>query len=68
VGRLWLWGLAAGGEQGVRELLEVVRSGIDESLIGLGHGSIHELSPADLVVPDGFAIEFDSTAAARRAA
>jgi L-lactate dehydrogenase (cytochrome) len=23
-------------------------------VLGLGHKSVHELSPADLVVPDGF--------------
>ena len=57
VGRAWLWGLAAGGEQGVREVLEILRSGIDEALVGLGHGSIRELSPADLVVPTDFVID-----------
>ena len=57
VGRAWLWGLAAGGEQGVREVLEILRSGIDEALIGLGHGSISELSRADLVVPTDFVID-----------
>lgn len=40
VGRVWLWSLAARGEEGVREGLEIIRSGIDETLIGLGHGSI----------------------------
>jgi pre-mycofactocin synthase len=57
VGRVWLWGLAAAGERGVREVLEILRSGIDECLIGLGHGSIHDVKPADLVIPDGFALD-----------
>jgi isopentenyl diphosphate isomerase/L-lactate dehydrogenase-like FMN-dependent dehydrogenase len=56
VGRVWLWGLAARGERGVREVLEILRSGLDECLIGLGHGSIHDLTPADLVLPDGFVL------------
>ncbi len=56
VGRVWLWGLAAGGEEGVRQVLEILRSGIDEALIGLGHKSIRELSPNDLVIPEGFTI------------
>src|SRR5690606_25459558 len=56
VGRVWLWGLAAGGEDGVRQLLEILRAGIDESLIGLGHRSIHDLSPDDLVIPAGFTV------------
>jgi heme/flavin dehydrogenase (mycofactocin system) len=60
VGRVWLWGLAAGGEQGVREVLEILRAGIDEALIGLGHKSIHELSRDDLVVPKGFAADIVS--------
>jgi hypothetical protein len=47
-------GLAAGGEQGVREVLEILRSGPDEALIGVGHPSVRELSPADLVIPSGF--------------
>src|SRR5690606_20118464 len=54
VGRVWLWGLAAGGEEGVRQVLEILRSGIDEALIGLGHKSIRALSPNDLVIPEGF--------------
>ena len=58
VGRAWLWGLAAGGEQGVREVLEVLRSGIDETLIGLGRASISDLSRSDLVIPPGFALEW----------
>jgi heme/flavin dehydrogenase (mycofactocin system) len=56
VGRVWLWGLAARGERGVREVLEILRSGLDECLIGLGHGSIHDLTSADVVIPDGFVL------------
>jgi hypothetical protein len=40
----------------VREVLEILRSGLDECLIGLGHGSIHDLTPADVVIPDGFVL------------
>ncbi|MDA8371139.1 MAG: mycofactocin biosynthesis FMN-dependent deaminase MftD [Nocardiopsaceae bacterium] len=56
VGRAWLWGLAAGGQDGVWQILEVLRSGIDETLIGLGHKSIHDLSPEDLIIPEGFTL------------
>ena len=55
IGRAWLWGLAAGGERGVREVLEILRGGIDEALIGLGHRSVKDLSPEDLVIPEGLA-------------
>ncbi|MFE3000554.1 pre-mycofactocin synthase MftD [Nocardia sp. NPDC059246] len=54
IGRPYLWGMAAGGERGVHNVLEVLRQGIDSALYGLGHSSIHDLSPADIVIPDGF--------------
>ena len=56
VGRAWFFGLAAGGEEGVRQVLDILRSGIDEALIGLGHGSVRDLSRRDLVLPAGFAL------------
>ena len=34
---------------------DILRSGIDSALLGLGHGSVHDLSPSDLLIPDGFA-------------
>lgn len=54
IGRAYLWGLAANGEQGVGNVLDVLRSGIDSTLLGLGVASIHELTPEHLLVPDGF--------------
>jgi len=56
VGRVWLFGLAAGGEEGVRQVLEILRSGIDGALIGLGHPSVKDLSRTDLIIPEGFAL------------
>ena len=56
IGRAYLWGFAAGGEAGVRNVLEILRSGIDETLAGLGRTSIHELTPADLVLPHEFGV------------
>ncbi len=56
VGRAYLWGLAAGGEGGVGNVLEIFRAGIDETLLGLGRASIHELSRDDVIVPDGFEV------------
>jgi heme/flavin dehydrogenase (mycofactocin system) len=55
IGRAYLWGLAAGGQAGVENVLDVLRGGIDSALLGLGRASIAELSPADLLVPRGFA-------------
>jgi heme/flavin dehydrogenase (mycofactocin system) len=54
IGRAYLWGLAANGEQGVGNVLDVLRSGIDSALLGLGVASINELDPELLLVPDGF--------------
>jgi L-lactate dehydrogenase (cytochrome) len=54
IGRAYLWGMAAGGEKGVANVLEILRAGIDETLLGLGRSSIHQLSRDDLIIPDGF--------------
>jgi L-lactate dehydrogenase (cytochrome) len=54
IGRPYLWGMAAAGQLGVHNVLEVLRQGIDSTLYGLGHSSIHDLTPDDVVVPDGF--------------
>ena len=54
IGRAYLWGLGANGQAGVENVLDIMRSGLDSSLIGLGHSSIEELSRDDYVIPDGF--------------
>ncbi len=54
IGRAYLWGLAANGQAGVENVLDILRSGIDSTLLGLGHASISELSPADILIPDSF--------------
>ena len=54
IGRAYLWGMAAAGEAGVRNVLDILRAGIEETLAGLGRSSIHELVPEDVIVPPGF--------------
>jgi pre-mycofactocin synthase len=54
IGRAYLWGLAAGGERGVSNVLEILHSGIDEALLGLGRPSVRDLVRDDLIVPDDF--------------
>ena len=54
IGRPYLWGLAASGERGVGNVLEILRQGISETLYGLGKASVHDLTRDDVVVPDGF--------------
>src|SRR5215469_1034178 len=54
IGRAYLWGLAANGQAGVENVLDLLRAGIDSCLLGLGHSSISELTQEDLVIPPGF--------------
>ncbi|MEV8547216.1 pre-mycofactocin synthase MftD [Streptomyces sp. NPDC051572] len=54
IGRAYLWGLAANGQAGVENVLDVLHGGIDSALLGLGHSSVHDLGPGDVVVPAGF--------------
>ncbi len=54
IGRAYLWGLAANGEQGVGNVLDVLRSGIDSALLGMGLSSIDELEADMLLVPEDF--------------
>jgi pre-mycofactocin synthase len=54
IGRAYLWGLAANGQAGVENVLDILRNGIDSALLGIGRSSVHELTPDDLVVPPGF--------------
>jgi heme/flavin dehydrogenase (mycofactocin system) len=54
IGRAYLWGLGANGQAGVENVLDLLRTGIDSALLGLGHSAIGDLSPRDLVIPEGF--------------
>ncbi|MDX1889763.1 pre-mycofactocin synthase MftD [Mycolicibacterium sp. 050158] len=54
LGRAYLWGLAAGGQAGVENVLDIIRSGIDSALLGLGLSSTDELRPRHLVIANGF--------------
>jgi pre-mycofactocin synthase len=54
LGRAYLWGLAANGQAGVENVLDVMRMGIDSALLGMGKSSISELSRDDLYVPKDF--------------
>ena len=54
IGRACLWGLAAGGPAGVRNVFDVLRAGIDSALLALGRPSVHDLTPADVILPEDF--------------
>jgi pre-mycofactocin synthase len=54
IGRAYLWGLAANGSAGVRNVFDILRGGIDSALLGLGRASVHDLGPEDVLVPQDF--------------
>lgn len=54
IGRAYLWALAANGQAGVENVLDILRNGMDATLYGLGHSSIHDLTPHDVIMPPGF--------------
>ncbi len=55
IGRAYLWGLAAAGQPGVENVLDIMRNGIDSALLGLGRASTCTTSaPDDLIIPPGF--------------
>ena len=62
IGRAYLWGLAANGQAGVENVLDILRSGIDSALLGLGRASVRELERSDVLVPEGFALELGASA------
>lgn len=56
IGRSFLWGLAVNGGDGVQNVLEILRAGIDETLNGIGRASIHDLVAHDVLVPPDFVV------------
>jgi len=54
IGRAYLWGLAANGQAGVENVLDVLGGGIDSALLGLGKSHVNELTRDDVVAPEGF--------------
>jgi heme/flavin dehydrogenase (mycofactocin system) len=65
IGRAYLWGLAANGQAGVENVLDLLRDGLGSAMVGLSRASVGELSRDDLVVPDGFERQLGTTAVAR---
>src|SRR3954462_9298817 len=54
IGRAYLWGLAANGQAGVENVLDLLRDGLGSAMVGLGRSSVADLSRDDVVVPPGF--------------
>jgi L-lactate dehydrogenase (cytochrome) len=54
IGRAYLWGLAAAGQPGVENVLDIMRAGVDSALLGLGRASTNEIVSEDVLMPEGF--------------
>jgi len=54
IGRAYLWGLAANGQAGVENVLDILRGGIDSALLAMRVPSVRDLAPEHLVIPDDF--------------
>jgi isopentenyl diphosphate isomerase/L-lactate dehydrogenase-like FMN-dependent dehydrogenase len=54
IGRAYLWGLAANGQAGVENVLDILRMGVDSALLGMGAASVHDLTPDHLTLPADF--------------
>ena len=44
IGRAYLWGLAANGQAGVENVLDLLRDGLGSAMVGLGRPSVADLS------------------------
>jgi L-lactate dehydrogenase (cytochrome) len=56
IGRAFLWGLAANGEAGVTNVIDIIRTGIEETLNALGRPSVADIRAEDVIVPADFAV------------
>jgi pre-mycofactocin synthase len=65
IGRAYLWGLAANGQAGVENVLDILQGGIDSALLALGRHRAADLTPDDLVIPPGFARALGTAPTAR---
>ncbi|SEM12257.1 L-lactate dehydrogenase (cytochrome) [Blastococcus sp. DSM 46786] len=62
IGRAYLWGLAANGQAGVENVLDLLRDGLGAAMVGLGRPDVSGLCRDDLVVPPGFERALGDTA------
>lgn len=54
IGRAYLWGLAANGQAGVENVLDILGNGLDSGLMSLRRSSPAHLTRENLVIPQGF--------------
>jgi isopentenyl diphosphate isomerase/L-lactate dehydrogenase-like FMN-dependent dehydrogenase len=56
VGRAAMWGLASGGEDGAARTLEILRDGIDRTLMLLGRQDVAQLDSSCVTLPEGWPV------------
>ncbi len=54
IGRAYLWGLAANGQAGVENVLDLLRAGLVSGMMASRRSSVHELGRDDLVIAPDF--------------
>lgn len=54
LGRSALWGLAAAGQSGVENVLDIMRSGVESTLRGLGVANVSGLAADHVMIPASF--------------
>jgi pre-mycofactocin synthase len=54
IGRAYLWGLGANGQAGVENVFDVLRGGLESTMLALGYASLEDISADDLLIPAGF--------------
>lgn len=59
IGRAFIYGLGAMGQKGVRSTLEVIHKELDITMALCGERDIHDVGPHNLLVPKGFAGEWE---------
>jgi L-lactate dehydrogenase (cytochrome) len=64
IGRAYLWGLAANGQAGVENVLDLLRDGLGSAMVGLGKPNVSDLSRGDLMIPAHFERQLGEVAVA----
>lgn len=55
VGRAYLWGVAANGQAGVENVLDILRDGLSSAMYGTGCRTLADITREHLLIPEDFA-------------
>ena len=59
IGRAFIYGLGAMGEEGVSKALEIIHKELDVTMALCGERNVHDLSRDNLLIPRGFLDQYD---------